>query len=167
MNRLRSTSQAVLIIGATILVGAYAHARQGGGTAEREVRETMAQYAAAYGGNDVDKYLSFFADDLTAWWGTRGRLDEPTPKARYMKTWPESVKGGGGYHSCVLADLRVQAGPSADAAVSSYRLECVRRSPPAGQQPPVTYEMTAVLFKRSGAWKIVHWNWRTQNPPTA
>ena len=71
------------------------------------------KYAAAYGANDLDRYFSFFADDMTVWWGTQGRLDDPTPKARYMKTWPDSVKAGGGYHSCELADLRIQAGPAA------------------------------------------------------
>jgi ketosteroid isomerase-like protein len=148
-------------IAASLVMVSYANEQQSVDAATREVRETLMKYAAAYGANDLDRYFSFFADDMTVWWGTQGRLDDPTPKARYMKTWPDSVKAGGGYHSCELADLRIQAGPDGDAAVASYKLECIRRNPPPGQQPPVTYEMTAVLFKRGGAWKFVHWNWRT------
>lgn len=138
-----------------------ANEQQNAEAATREVRDTLMQYAAAYGANDLDRYFKFFADDMTVWWGTQGRLDDPTPKARYMKTWPDVVKAGGGYNSCQLADLRIQASPQGDAAAASYRLECIRKNPPAGQQPPVAYEMSAVLFKRAGAWQFVHWNWRT------
>jgi hypothetical protein len=48
---------------------------------------------------------------LAAWWGTRGRLDDPTPKARYMQTWPESVKAGGGLHSREFADRAATSTP--------------------------------------------------------
>ena len=102
---------------------------------------------------------------MTAWWGTRGRNDNPTPKKQYMSTWPESVKKRGGYESCKLNDLRVQAGPSADVGVASYVLECVRKNPPAGQKPPIAFEMSVVLFKRANAWKVVHWNWKVLSPP--
>jgi ketosteroid isomerase-like protein len=151
------------IVGATF--PSHAHAQQNVAAAEKEVRDTMSRYVAAYGSNDLDTYFRFFADDMTAWWGTRGRNDNPTPKAEYMNSWPGYVKKNGGYESCKFDDLRIQMSPGADAAVSSYELECIRRNPPAGQQPLITYEMTAVLFKRAADWKIVHFSFDVQQPP--
>jgi ketosteroid isomerase-like protein len=157
---------AVLIVG-ILFITPDARAQKGVAAAEKEVREVMRQYAAAYGSNDLDKYFAFFADDMTAWWGTNGRNDNPTPKAQYQKTYPDSVKKSGGYESCKLDDERVQVSPGADAAIASYKLECIRRNPPPGQQPPVTYQMTSALFKRGNTWKIVHFNWRNAAPPPA
>jgi len=163
---MRTLPSIVLLILGSSLITSEARAQRGVSVAEREVRETMQQYATAYGSNDLDKYFSFFADDMTAWWGTNGRNDNPTPKAQYQKTYPDAVKRSGGYESCKLDDERVQVSPGADAAVVSYRLGCIRRNPPSGQQPLVTYQMTAALFKRAKAWKIVHFNWRVEQPQT-
>ena len=132
--------------------------------AEREVRETTTRLVAAYGANDLDTYFSFFADDMTVWWGTSGRNDRPTPKAQYVRSWPEYVKKTGGHEMCRLADLRVQVGPSSDAAVSSYELACVFKKATAGERRDATYEITSVFFKRDGSWKVVHFNWREREP---
>jgi ketosteroid isomerase-like protein len=142
-------------------------AQQDAAAADQAVRETVARLVAAYGENDLDTYFSFFADDMTVWWGTSGRNDRPTPKAQYVKSWPEFVKKTGGHETCRLADLRIQVGPSADAAVSSYELSCVFRKPPPGGNPDATYEITSVLFKRNGLWKVIHFNWREREPDAA
>ena len=163
--RIPSARSILMLAVGALLVGSDAQAQQNVAAAEKELRETITQFGHAYGSNDLDTYFSFMADDMTAWWGTRGRNDNPTPKQRYMSTWPESVKRSGGYESCAVNDLRVQAGPSADTGVASYVLECVRKNPPAGQEPPIAFEMSVVLFKRANAWKVVHWNWKVLPRP--
>ena len=159
-------SIAVLAV-AALVVGVAARAEQNQGTAaaEREMREAITQFGTSYGANDLDKYFSFMADDMTAWWGTRGRNESPTPKAQYMKTWPDNVKTTGGYEGCKLNDLRVQVGPSGDAGVGSYILDCIRKNPPQGQKPPISFEMSVVMFKRANGWKVVHWNWKPLTTP--
>jgi ketosteroid isomerase-like protein len=140
-------------------------AQQNREAAEREVRDTVTRLVAAYGANDLETYFSFFADDMTVWWGTSGRNDRPTPKAAYVKGWPEFVKKTGGHESCRVADLRIQPAPSADAAVASYELTCVFKKPPSADGREATYEITEAFFKRNGAWQVVHFNWRERTPP--
>lgn len=156
------TSVALLAILAWVVwltPSAYVSAQQDPGSAEREVRDTITRLVRAYGVNDLDTYFSFFAEDMTVWWGSNGRNDKPTPKAAYVRSWPEFVKKTGGHESCQLADLRIQVAPSADAAVASYELTCVFKTAPAGSPREATYEMTAVLFRRD-QWQVVHFNWR-------
>ena len=161
-------SIAALVVAALVMgIAARAEQNQNTAAAEREMRDAITQFGTAYGANDLDKYFSFMADDMTAWWGTRGRNENPSPKAQYMKTWPDNVKNTGGYEGCKLNDLRVQVGPSGDAGVGSYILDCIRKTPPAGQKPPISFEMSVVMFKRSNAWKVVHWNWKPLTPPAA
>jgi ketosteroid isomerase-like protein len=128
--------------------------------AEAAVRDTITRLVKAYAANDLDTYFAFFADDMTVWWGTDGRNDRPTPKAAYVKTWPEFVKKTGGHESCHTTDLRVQVAPSADAAVASYELTCLFKSAPSGSSREETYEITEVLFRRMARWEVVHFNWR-------
>jgi ketosteroid isomerase-like protein len=128
--------------------------------AETEVRDTITRLVSSYGANDLDTYFSFFADDMTVWWGTDGRNDRPTPKEAYVKSWPNFVKKTGGHESCRSADVRIQVAPGADAAVSSYELTCIFKTAPSGSSREATYEMTAVLFRRSERWQVVHFNWR-------
>ena len=128
--------------------------------AETEVRDTISRLVNAYGANDLDTYFSFFADDMTVWWGVEGRNDRPTPKDAYVRSWPNFVKKTGGHESCRSADVRIQVAPSADAAVSSYELTCIFKTAPSGSSREATYEMTAVLFRRSDRWEVVHFNWR-------
>ena len=153
------------IVGLPSLLHLSAH--QDVAAAEKDVRETTTRLVAAYGENDLDTYFSFFADDMTVWWGTSGRNDRPTPKAHYVKSWPEFVKRTGGHDTCRLADLRIQVGPGDQAAVSSYELSCVFKKPPPGGHPDATYEITSVFFKRNGFWKVVHFNWREREPDAA
>jgi ketosteroid isomerase-like protein len=167
--RMPSARSIVVFAAAALVMGVAARAEQNQSTAagEREMREAITQFGTAYGANDLDKYFSFMADDMTAWWGTRGRNESPTPKAQYMKTWPDNVKNTGGYEGCKLNDLRVQVGPSGDAGVGSYILDCIRKNPPQGQKPPISFEMSVVMFKRANAWKVVHWNWKPLAAPAA
>jgi ketosteroid isomerase-like protein len=135
-------------------------ATQNAAAAEGAVRDTITRLVDAYGANDLDTYFSFFADDMTVWWNADGRYDRPTPKAAYVKSWPEFVKKTGGHESCHTTDLRIQVGPSGDAAVASYALTCLFKTAPSGSSREETYEMTSVLFRRTPGWQVVHFNWR-------
>jgi ketosteroid isomerase-like protein len=139
--------------------------------AEQEVRNLITQFTTAYGVNDLDKYFSYYADDMT-WWGpngSRNEADGKTPKANYQKSWPESVARSGGLAGSKVSDLRVQVSPQGDAAIASYRLDVVRKNPAPDATPPrpanIAYEMTAALFKRGNDWKIVHFHYQTIPPP--
>lgn len=135
-------------------------AQQNPASAEVAVRDTITRLNAAYAANQLDTYFSFFADDMTVWWNTEGRQDRPTPKAAYVKSWPEFVKKTGGHESCRTDDLRIQVAPAGDAAVASYALTCVFKTAPSGSSREETYEITSVLFQREGRWQVVHFNWR-------
>ena len=164
--RMTSSVSIVALAIASLVAGGTLLAQQNA-AAEKDLRETIIQFGTAYGNNDLDKYFSYMDDNFDAWWGNRGRNENPTPKAQYMATWPNNVKQTGGYTGCKLNDLRVQVGPSGDAGVGSYILECIRKNPPAGQQPPISYEMSVVMFKKANGWKVVHWNWKSLPFPTA
>jgi len=123
--------------------------------AEREVRQTLEDYTAAYGANNLDKYFSYFADDMTTWWNNLGRRDEPTPKKRYMELYPETVKKTGGYTGCKLEDLRIKVGASGDAAVGSYKQICGRKNPTPGREA-ITYWMGGRHHRRPAAGVHVH-----------
>jgi ketosteroid isomerase-like protein len=128
-------------------------------TAEQVVRDTMKQIETAYATNDLPKYFSFFADDMTLWRGEMGRFFEPSPKAAYMQGQTDFVRDTGGYESCATNDLRVQVSPAADSAVTMYELACAIKN---GQR--VEYEMTMVLFNRAAQWKVVHFGWHIKRP---
>lgn len=159
---MRTNGQMLWILVLMVLLPPSQHlaAQQNPAAAEGEVRDTITKLVSAYGSNDLDTYFSFFADDMTVWWGTDGRYGEPTPKAAYVKSWPEFVKKTGGHESCRIADLRIQVAPGADAAVTSYELTCLFKTALAGSSREEMYEMTSVLFRRAGRWQVVHFNWR-------
>jgi ketosteroid isomerase-like protein len=128
-------------------------ARRSAGTkAEMELRDLIRDFVAAYGTNNVDKYFSYYADDLT-WWGPSGR----NTKEAYHKSWAEGVKGTGGLASANFSDLRIQVSPASDLAVASYLLSVKRNNPnPPTRTEFVSYEMSPTLVKRDGTWKVVH-----------
>ena len=168
---------AVLIVGALLVpacandvpdLAAQSPTQQDVTGTEQEVREAIMRFAGAYGANDLDTYYSYYADDMT-WWGPRGNRNEAdglTPKANYMKSYPESVKRTGGLATSKVSDLRVQVSPNADAAIASYRLDVVRKNPTEERPADVAYSMTAALFKRGNDWRIVHFHYQTIPRPT-
>lgn len=153
MTKLTTLMKAVLVLGAGLFVtnsawaAADAAARQ---KAEAEVREAVNAFAKAYTGTNVDPYFAFYADDLAfasgpGGWGT---------KQAYYESWKTGVAAGGGVSSATPTDVRVQVGPSADAAIASYHLKAVRRKPREGQDPNVTYNFTVAWFKINNQWKV-------------
>jgi len=134
--------------------------------AEQEVRDAVQQIVAAYAANDIEKYFSFYATDMTVLratgrWTTQG----------YRDRWKQVVEGGGGVASAEVVDLQVQVSPSGDSAVASYQMPVKPRYPTAeaakGQAAQIIYYMTDVYFRRNGRWQIVHLHWTVQPPPRA
>lgn len=126
---------------------------QGAATAEAEVRKVIADYNAAYEKNDLDTYFKAFAPDLTQWFPS-GRVDRET----YRADWTKTIQSGAKNEKVEVRDLRVQMSPSGDAAIATYLLRVTFRSAK-GTVSTDDNQETDVLFKRNGAWTIVHVNY--------
>ena len=126
---------------------------QNAATAETEVRKVIADYNAAYEKNDLDTYFKAFAPDLTQWFPS-GRVDLPT----YRADWTKTIQSGAKNEKVEVRDLRVQVSPSGDAAIATYLLRVTFRSAKGAVSTEDNQE-TDVLFKRNGAWTIVHVNY--------
>ena len=127
--------------------------------AEQEVRAFIASYNAAYGQNDLDRYFASFASDLTQWFPS-GRVDLPS----YQASWRKYIAAGNRLEGVEVRDLRIQVGPSADAAVATYVLRVTERSAK-GEVSTEDNQETDVLFKRNGQWTIVHVNYAPARKP--
>lgn len=128
---------------------------------EAELRDLIKEFVASYGNNNVEKYFSFYADNLT-WWGPNGR----STKEAYHKSWADGVKNTGGLASAEFSDLRIQLSPANDLAIASYLLKVKRNNPnPPTRTEFVTYEMSPTLIKTNGVWKVVHLHFQTVPEP--
>ena len=156
MVTLRKTVRAGAFLALVALVfgtGAVATAQTPAAAADKEVRTVIADYNAAYGRNDLPAYFKAFAPDLTQWFPS-GRVD----KATYQADWTKYIGAGNKLERVEVRDLQVQLSPSADAAVATYVLRVTTRSVK-GQVSTEDNQETDVLFKRAGAWTIVHVNY--------
>jgi ketosteroid isomerase-like protein len=115
-----------------------------------DIRRLTADVNAAYARNDLEKYFSYYADDLTQWWPS-GRVG----LASYRDSWTKFVKSGGGIELAEVSDLQVQVDPSEDAAIATYLLRVRTRSATGKVSEEVNQE-TDVWTKRGGRWQIVH-----------
>lgn len=144
---------AVPVLVLSLAAAAPARAQGTAAAAEAEVRKVIADYNAAYEKNDLDTYFKAFAPDLTQWFPS-GRVDLPS----YRASWTKTIQGGARNEKVEVRDLRVQVSPSADAAVATYVLRVTFRTAK-GEVSTEDNQETDVLFKRSGAWTIVHVNY--------
>ncbi|MGD9902056.1 MAG: DUF4440 domain-containing protein [Vicinamibacterales bacterium] len=142
----------VLAVSAFALT-AHAQSPPGAAQAEQEVRAVIARYNADYARNDLDAYFAAFAPDLTQWF-PEGRVDLPS----YRASWTKYIGAGNRLEGAEVRDLRVQVGPSGDAAVATYVLRVTTRTA-RGVVSVEDNQETDVLFKRGGAWSIVHINY--------
>lgn len=140
--------------------GANAAASAPGATAidpavsEKEVAKFIRTYNGYYERNDLDAYFGSFDPSLTQWWPT-GRVGLKD----YETMWRRGFANGGGTSKAVVSDLRIQVGPSGDAAIATYLLTV---TPRVGGKPATKVERnqeTDVLFKRNGTWKVYHVNY--------
>ena len=136
------------LIACVVLSGVIASGRQTG--LATDIRELTHAVNAAYAANDLDKYFSYYADDLTQWWPS-GRVS----LASYRESWTKFVKSGGRVEAADVSDLEVQLGPSGDTAIATYRLT-VRTRSPKGEVSTEENQETDVWFRRDGRWRIVH-----------
>ncbi len=136
---------------AAVFVGAcMAEAPESGGDVEQEARDFVNSLTDTYLANDVEAYMAHYARDLT-WWGPGGRGSWDA----YHDSWTEYVASTGGVARTEIADVQVQALPSGEAAVVSYRLTADYR----GEGDSVrtsNFQMSTTLMKRDGQWKVVH-----------
>jgi ketosteroid isomerase-like protein len=124
-----------------------------GSAAEQDVRAFIARYNADYARNDLEAYFRAFAPDLTQWF-PQGRVDLPS----YRASWSKYIGAGNRVEAAEVRDLRVQVGPSGDSAIATYVLRVTTRSAK-GEVSTEDNQETDVLFKRGGAWAIVHVNY--------
>ena len=132
-----------------------------GAAAETEVRAVIAEYNAAYERNALDAYFKAFAPDLTQWFPS-GRVN----KTAYQASWTKYIGAGNRLERAEVRDLQVQISPSADAAVATYILRVTTRTAK-GVVTTEDNQETDVLFKRDGAWTIVHVNYAPAKKPAA
>ncbi len=143
----------LVVVLALLSQAASATAQPAAAAAEQEVRAFIAAYNADYGRNDLDAYFRAFAPDLTQWF-PQGRVDLPS----YQASWRKYIGAGNKLEQVEVRDLRVQVGPSGDAAVATYVLRVTTR-PVKGEVTVEDNQETDVLFKRDGRWAIVHVNY--------
>jgi ketosteroid isomerase-like protein len=145
-----------LVMAAVVIAASLSAVPRAQGTAtaaEADVRKVIADYNAAYEKNDLDTYFKAFAPDLTQWFPS-GRVD----LASYRASWTKYIGAGNRVEKAEVRDLRVQVNASADAAVATYVLRVTTRTVK-GEVSTEDNQETDVLFKRNGAWTIVHVNY--------
>ncbi len=120
---------------------------------EAEILELESQLDKAYQSNDLDKYWSFYADDITQFWDN-GRVT----LEQYKKEWTALIEGGGGVVESRTEDVRVRVSPMGDAAVVTYPFFVRYRSPDGTESGGQFYE-TDIWFLRDGRWTMVHYHW--------
>jgi ketosteroid isomerase-like protein len=148
------------LLGALVLLAPiHSFAQTGAAAAEKAVRGFIDTYNAAYGRNDLDAYFKAFAPDLTQWFPS-GRVDLPS----YQASWRKYIGAGNRLERVEVRDLQVQLGPALDAAVATYILRVTTRTAK-GEVSTEDNQETDVLFKRGGAWTIVHVNYAPARKP--
>ena len=161
--RMHSSAALVAFFG---LLLASSSSGQSPGQGEQDVREAVRQIVTAYQANDIERYFSFYADDMTVLRAT-GRWT----KDAYYDRWKKIVGSGGGVASADVVDLQVQMSPAGDSAVATYQMPVKPRyastEAAKGQAPEIIYYMTDVFFRRNGRWHIVHLHWTVQPPPAS
>ncbi|TDI38306.1 MAG: nuclear transport factor 2 family protein [Acidobacteria bacterium] len=124
-----------------------------------EIRELTVEFNETYERNELDKYFSYYADDLTQWFES-GRVT----LEQYKTDWYALIEAGGGVESTELSDLQVQVGPDGRTAVATYVATVVTRSPEGKRTKEQAWE-TDIWFKRDGQWKIVHLHYNSHEVP--
>ena len=128
------------------------------GGAEAEVRDAVTAVNAAYAGNRVDDYFSFYADDAAVFfYGARQDV------AAYYAEWQEMMAAGAGVEKNELSDLRIQVMPGGDVAVATYFVDYRFRAPEGDVSEARAFE-SEVWHKTDGAWKLVNLHYSEFEP---
>jgi ketosteroid isomerase-like protein len=118
-------------------------------TVEDEIKDFEQRANAAYEANDLAKYFSFYAPDFSQFL-PEGRTD----LAQYRKDWTAYIGEGNRVQKVQISDMHIQVGPSRDTAIASYILH-VQTKLKDGKVTDEDNQESDVMFKRSGAWKVV------------
>lgn len=126
---------------------------------ERQIAQLERESNDAYAANDLPKYFSYYADDMSAIFSnTRTNL------ADYRSSWTKSVQGGAPVESVKIADLQVRVSPAGDTAVASYQIDVRTKHPNAKATNEHAIE-TDVWTRLPSGWKITHIHY-CPNPAT-
>lgn len=126
---------------------------------ERQIAQLERESNDAYAANDLPKYFSYYADDMSAIFSnTRTNL------ADYRSSWTKSVQGGAPIESVKIADLQVRVSPAGDTAVASYQIDVRTKHPNARTTDEHAIE-TDVWTRLPAGWKITHIHY-CPNPAT-
>ena len=155
------------IVWAVVLVVSIApaalHAQQPTSEIEQEVAEAVRQFVAAYDANDVEKFFSFQAKDMTIISFGR-RVDREDNYQLRLE-----IRKAGAVNTARFENLQIQVLPGGEAAVATFDFHRVRKYPTAeaarGRDPNASYTITAVWARRSGNWSIVHLQWASHQEP--
>ena len=121
----------------------------GHGDAEAEVRAASEAFNEAYLTNDVDRYMSYYADDAVVWWyGERQDL------AAYHAEWQAMIESGGGVEKNDSSDEIYQVLADGKVVVASFFVHNVTRSPDGEKTEAKAYE-SEVWTRVDGEWKVV------------
>ena len=148
MKPARSVILALMLIAPLCNVISHARPRPQA-SVEDEIKDLEQRANSAYEANDLAKYFSFYAADLSQFL-PEGRSDFDG----YQKDWTAYIREGNRIQKVEISDLHIQVGPSKDTAVASYLLH-VRTRLKDGKVSDEDNQESDVLFKRNGEWKIV------------
>jgi ketosteroid isomerase-like protein len=123
------------------------------GAVEREITRLEQVWNDAYGANELPKYFSYYAGNpILVFYNKRTTL------ADYSKEWTEATKTEP-LESAKISDLKIQLGPSGNAAIASYQLDVRTRHADGKTTLEHAFE-TDVWFKRNNVWRVyaVHYS---------
>jgi ketosteroid isomerase-like protein len=154
-SRSRTITNAVFLLGFAIATVGTAQA----GTVERDITHLEQDCNNAYAANDLEKYFSYYADDMVAiFYNARTNLPD------YRKFWTENVRSGNPVLAVKITDLVVRVSPAGDSAVASYQIH-VRNGHADGRTTDEDAFETDVWLKRAGKWKISHAHYALADAP--
>jgi len=156
MNIRTRMALASLVLLAGVMSAARAAER---GTVEVEIERLEHTVNDAYAANNLDKYFSYYADDLVAIF-----YNERTTLPAYRKFWSEYIGAGNAVTSVKLADMIVRVSPTGDVAIASYQIDVGNRHADGKKTDEHAFE-TDVWMKRRGSWKIAHAHYALAVPP--
>lgn len=117
---------------------------------EKQIAAAEQTMNEAYAANDLDKYFSYYAEDMNAiFYNMRSTLPE------YRKSWTASVKAGNVVTSVKLSDMKVRVLPGDTVAVASYQIEVGNKHADGKTTSEKAFE-TDVWVKHKEGWKVQH-----------
>ena len=138
----------ILIFLASAMI-AFPVAAQQVSSAAAEVRAAVEAFNGAYGGNRVEEYFGYYAEDAALYF-----YGERQSVSAYHAEWAETIGAGGRVEKNELSDIQVRVLAGGDAAVASYFIDYAMRAADGSVSTAQAFE-SDVWQKIDGEWKIV------------